>query len=146
MFSSVTAVLRPPLRFQLQMPTDQYHEPAGDLSQEIRTFARMAAALQEEAEAIGWYEQRLSLETESLHSVEERREDMRFALRIIDGLELLQPVHLASETPQPLDVLHVHPEMAAAVREVRNLIDGNDGRDHLTPPAAPILLASAGRS
>ena len=46
------------------MPTDQYHEPAGDLSQEIRTFARMAASLQEEAEAIGWYEQRMSLESD----------------------------------------------------------------------------------
>ena len=44
------------------MGTEQYHEPAGDLSQEIRTFARMAASLQEEAEAIGWYEQRISLE------------------------------------------------------------------------------------
>lgn len=44
------------------MPTDQYHEPADELSAEIRTFARMAAALQEEAEAIGWYEQRMSLE------------------------------------------------------------------------------------
>src|SRR2546427_11167548 len=44
------------------MPTDQYHEPAADLSQEIRTFARMAASLQEEAEAIGWDEQRMSLE------------------------------------------------------------------------------------
>lgn len=44
------------------MPTDQYHEPADELSPEIRTFARMAASLQEEAEAIGWYEQRMSLE------------------------------------------------------------------------------------
>ena len=44
------------------MPTDQYHEPPSDLSPDIRTFARMAASLQEEAEAIGWYEQRLSLE------------------------------------------------------------------------------------
>ena len=44
------------------MPTDQYHEPPGDLSEEIRTFARLAASLQEEAEAIGWYEQRLSVE------------------------------------------------------------------------------------
>lgn len=44
------------------MPTDQYHEPADQLSQEMRTFARMAASLQEEAEAIGWYEQRMSLE------------------------------------------------------------------------------------
>ena len=44
------------------MPTDQYHEPPADLTPEIRTFARLAASLQEEAEAIGWYEQRLSVE------------------------------------------------------------------------------------
>jgi hypothetical protein len=44
------------------MPTDQYHEPPGELSPEIRSFARMVASLQEEAEAIGWYEQRISLE------------------------------------------------------------------------------------
>ena len=44
------------------MGTEQYHEPADELSQEVRTFARMAASLQEEAEAIGWYEQRISLE------------------------------------------------------------------------------------
>ena len=44
------------------MPTDQYHEPADELTTEIRTFARMIASLQEEAEAIGWYEQRMSLE------------------------------------------------------------------------------------
>ena len=47
------------------MGTDQYHEPPGELSQEIRTFARMAASLQEEAEAIGWYEQRMSLERDA---------------------------------------------------------------------------------
>jgi hypothetical protein len=47
------------------MPTDQYHEPPGELSQEIRTFARVVASLQEEAEAIGWYEQRISLERDS---------------------------------------------------------------------------------
>jgi uncharacterized protein len=44
------------------MGTEQYHEPPDELSHEIRTFARMAASLQEEAEAIGWYEQRISLE------------------------------------------------------------------------------------
>jgi uncharacterized protein len=47
------------------MGTEQYHEPAGDLSEEVRTFARMAASLQEEAEAIGWYEQRISLERDA---------------------------------------------------------------------------------
>ena len=44
------------------MPTDQYHEPPEELSADVRTFARVAASLQEEAEAIGWYEQRISLE------------------------------------------------------------------------------------
>jgi uncharacterized protein len=44
------------------VPFDQYHEPAGELPQETRTFARMIASLIEEAEAIGWYEQRMSVE------------------------------------------------------------------------------------
>lgn len=47
------------------MGFDQYHEPANELSQEVRTFARMIASLTEEAEAIGWYEQRLALETDA---------------------------------------------------------------------------------
>ena len=44
------------------MSFDQYHEPPDELSQKIRTFARMCTSLIEEAEAIGWYEQRISLE------------------------------------------------------------------------------------
>jgi hypothetical protein len=44
------------------MGFDQYHEPAQELPAETRTFARLCASLTEEAEAIGWYEQRLSLE------------------------------------------------------------------------------------
>jgi len=44
------------------MPTDQYHEPPNELTAEVRTFARMCASLSEEAEAIGWYEQRISVE------------------------------------------------------------------------------------
>lgn len=44
------------------MGFDQYHEPAGELSAEARTFARMIASLTEEAEAIGWYAQRIALE------------------------------------------------------------------------------------
>jgi uncharacterized protein len=47
------------------MGTEQYHEPAGELSQKTRTFARMITGLIEEAEAIGWYEQRLSLEKDA---------------------------------------------------------------------------------
>jgi len=41
---------------------EQYHEPADELSQETRTFARMIQSLIEEAEAINWYEQRISIE------------------------------------------------------------------------------------
>ena len=44
------------------MGFDQYHEPANELSQKVRTFARMMASLIEEAEAINWYEQRMALE------------------------------------------------------------------------------------
>jgi len=44
------------------MGFDQYHEPAEELSDEVRTFARMMASLIEEAEAINWYEQRISIE------------------------------------------------------------------------------------
>src|SRR3954465_14154259 len=46
------------------MGSDQYHEPAGELSAEVRTFARMITSMTEEAEAIGWYEQRMALEPE----------------------------------------------------------------------------------
>lgn len=44
------------------MGFEQYHEPASELSQETRTFARMIKSLIEEAEAIDWYEQRISVE------------------------------------------------------------------------------------
>ena len=46
------------------MGFEQYHEPPEELSAETRTFARMVASLTEEAEAIGWYEQRLAVETD----------------------------------------------------------------------------------
>jgi uncharacterized protein len=47
------------------MPTEQYHEPPGELPEDVRTFARMCTSLIEEAEAIGWYAQRLSLEQDA---------------------------------------------------------------------------------
>ena len=46
------------------MGFDQYHEPPEELPHAARTFARMCASLTEEAEAIGWYEQRIALETD----------------------------------------------------------------------------------
>jgi uncharacterized protein len=46
------------------MGFDQYHEPAAELPPATRTFARLCASLTEEAEAIGWYEQRLAVEAD----------------------------------------------------------------------------------
>lgn len=56
------------------MPFDQYHEPPTELPDEIRSFARMIASLMEEADAVGWYEQRMSVEQD-----EEARAIMRNA-------------------------------------------------------------------
>lgn len=47
------------------MGFDQYHEPASELPQEVRTFARMIRSLIEEAEAIDWYEQRIAVEQDA---------------------------------------------------------------------------------
>ena len=44
------------------MGFQQYHEPPEELSPATRTFARVITSLTEEAEAIGWYEQRISVE------------------------------------------------------------------------------------
>ena len=66
------------------MPTDQYHEPPEELSQDIRTFARLITSLQEEAEAIGWYEQRMSVEKDeqarSIMEHAQREEFLHFAM------------------------------------------------------------------
>lgn len=47
------------------MPTEQYHEPPQELSEETRTFARMIQSMIEEADAINWYEQRISIEKDA---------------------------------------------------------------------------------
>jgi len=47
------------------MGFDQYHEPPDELPAATRTFARLCASLTEEAEAIGWYQQRIAIETDA---------------------------------------------------------------------------------
>ena len=46
------------------MPFDQYHEPFEELPEETRTFARLIMSMIEEADAINWYEQRISVEAD----------------------------------------------------------------------------------
>ena len=61
------------------MPFEQYHEPAAELPEEVRTFARICTSLIEEAEAIGWYEQRLSLEKDpQAHAIMENAQQEEF--------------------------------------------------------------------
>ncbi|HEY6585115.1 MAG TPA: hypothetical protein VIZ29_09730 [Gaiellaceae bacterium] len=66
------------------MPTDQYHEPPDELDEATRTFARLIASLQEEAEAIGWYEQRMALEQDpaakAIMEHAQREEFLHFAM------------------------------------------------------------------
>lgn len=57
------AIERQPLsELEEPMGFEQYHEPANELSEETRTFARVLLSMIEEAEAIDWYEQRLAIE------------------------------------------------------------------------------------
>lgn len=48
------------------MGFDQYHEPPEELPAQARTYARLIASLTEEAEAIGWYQQRLAVEPDAV--------------------------------------------------------------------------------
>ena len=48
------------------MGFDQYHEPPDELPAPARTFARLIASMTEEAQAIGWYEQRLAVEPDPI--------------------------------------------------------------------------------
>ena len=48
------------------MGFDQYHEPPEELPAPSRTYARLIASLTEEAEAIGWYQQRLAVEPDAV--------------------------------------------------------------------------------
>jgi hypothetical protein len=68
------------------MPTDQYHEPPDELSDEVRSFVRMITSLQEECEAIGWYEQRISLEKDdqarAIMESAQKEEFLHFAMSL----------------------------------------------------------------
>ena len=48
------------------MGFDQYHEPPEELPAPARTYARLITSLTEEAEAIGWYQQRLAVEPDAV--------------------------------------------------------------------------------
>jgi hypothetical protein len=83
------------------MGFDQYHEPPEELSQDTRTFARMIQSLIEEAEAIGWYEQRLDVEQDasarSIMQNAQQEEFKHFAMDLAFLLRRKQKWNVACE-------------------------------------------------
>ena len=85
------------------MGFDQYHEPAHELPEQTRTFARMIASLGEEAEAINWYEQRISVEKdESAKAIMQNAQKEEFKHFGMDLEFLLRQKPLWRETLQAI--------------------------------------------
>jgi uncharacterized protein len=80
---------------------DQYHEPPDELPARTRSFARMCASLTEEAEAIGWYEQRLAVEPDA---------EARAIMRDAQGEEFkhfsMDLEYLLRHTPEWREIAH----------------------------------------
>ena len=118
------------------MPTEQYHEPPDELSAEARTYARMIASLTEEAEAIGWYAQRLALERdEAAAAIMRDAQDEEFKHFSMDLEFLLRRTPLWREVAervlfQPGDITE-NADAAEAVFEE----GGDDEEAPLTPGA-----------
>jgi uncharacterized protein len=126
------------------MGFDQYHEPPDELPEQTRTFARLCASLTEEAEAIGWYEQRLAIEQDPEAKAvmadavgEEYKHfsmDLEFLLRRTPKWrEIARGVLF-----QPGDIVE-HGEAAEAAADD----DGDDGAES-APPAPAAMGGSLG--
>jgi hypothetical protein len=114
------------------MGFDQYHEPPDELPGETRTFARLCASLTEEAEAIGWYQQRLAIEPDAdARAIMEDAQGEEFKHFSMDLEFLLRRTPVWSEIAkgilfQPGDIVE-HGEEAES-----ETIEGG-GRDEATP-------------
>jgi hypothetical protein len=120
------------------MGFDQYHEPAGELPAETRTFARLCASLTEEAEAIGWYEQRLALEPDAV-----ARDVMRNALgeeykHFSMDLEFLLR-QKAEWREIARGILFQEGDIVEHGEQAEAAVDDDDPQDEATP-AAPVSL------
>ena len=72
----------------------EFHEPAEELSKETREYRRALNTLQEEVEAIDWYQQRIDpCEDEQLRKILEhnRNEEMEHACMTLEWLRRNQP-------------------------------------------------------
>ena len=117
------------------MGFDQYHEPPDELPEETRTFARMIAALGEEAEAINWYEQRMAVERDQVaRSIMEDAQKEEFKHFGMDLEFLLRQAQMAGGPAG--DPLH----------EGRHRRTRREGREEGRLASGPSLLVARGRS
>jgi uncharacterized protein len=110
------------------MGFEQYHEPAAELPDETRTFARICTSLIEEAEAIGWYEQRLALEQDAearaIMENAQQEEFKHFAMDLEFLIRRKEKWHVALEKVlfKPGDIVE-HGEQAEESEEAEDAVD-----------------------
>jgi hypothetical protein len=114
------------------MPTEQYHEPPGELPVDVRTYARLCTSLIEEAEAINWYAQRLAVERdEEAAAIMRDAQDEEFNHFSMDLEYLLRRTPVWREVAervlfQPGDIVE-HGDAAEAVFEAGGAPAAADG-------------------
>jgi hypothetical protein len=126
------------------MGTEQYHEPPGELPSEVRTFARMCTSLIEEAEAIGWYQQRLAIEPDSQAAAIMRdAQNEEFKHFSMDLEYLLRRTPIWREVAQR--VLFQSGDIVEHGEEAEQAVEngGGDG-DAPAPPSGPDSLGIGG--
>jgi hypothetical protein len=129
------------------MPTEQYHEPPQELPSDVRTFARMVTSLIEEAEAIGWYAQRLALERDTQAAAVMRDAQTEEFKHFSMDLEYLLRRHTVWREVaerilfQPGDIVERGEEGEEAVED-----GGADGAAESPPSAAESLAIGSLRS
>jgi len=116
------------------MPTEQYHEPPQELSEDVRTYARVCTSLIEEAEAINWYAQRLAIEQDDeAAAIMRDAQDEEFKHFSMDLEFLLRRTPIWREVAervlfQPGDIVE-HGEAAEAAVEGGGDDDGGGSAD-----------------
>lgn len=114
------------------MGFDQYHEPPDELPASTRTFARMCASLTEEAEAIGWYEQRLAVEPDA---------EARAIMRDAQGEEFkhfaMDLEYLLRRTPRWREIAQGVLFQPGDVVEHGEEAEAESGDDEAAEPGAP---------
>lgn len=117
------------------MGFDQYHEPPEELPAETRTFARLCASLEEECQAIGWYQQRLAIEPDAdARAIMEDAQGEEFKHFSMDLEFLLRRVPRWREIAQ--GVLFQEGDIVAHGEAAEAASEDDDGDDTVAPMAA----------